>query len=108
MATSERDSPPNRPQRLPPLRPEPTDAGASETEGWWPRPAEAQDEPFNSPRRWAGRLAFPLLAAAVLLAWRGVRLEAEDASLPRWGWWTLAALAVLLGLFLLRRRHRSP
>lgn len=93
--------------RGPVLRPEPTDGGAAETEGWWPQPPKPH-EPFNSPRRWSGRLAFPLLALAVVLALRGVRLEAgQESSLPRWGWWTLAALSAALGLLLVRLRHRK-
>jgi hypothetical protein len=92
---------------LPPLRPEPIDGGAAETEGWWPRPVLEVDEPFNSPRRWAGRLAFPLLALAVVLAWWGIKVNAgEPSRLPDWAWWTLAALSVMVGLSLMRIRHR--
>ena len=91
----------------PPVRAEPVDAGASETEGWWPAPA-SEDHNFNSPRRWAGRLAFPLLAVGVVLAWRGVRVaDGEASSLPPWAWWTLGALTLLIGLALVRMRHAS-
>ena len=91
----------------PPVRPEPTDAGASETEGWWPAPPEIPHEPFNSRRRWTGRLAFPLLVVAVLLAWQGVQVsEQQPSPLPRWAWWTLAALSTVVGLIFIRARHR--
>jgi hypothetical protein len=89
------------------VRPEPIHAGAAETEGWWPgRPLE-EDEPFNSRRRWAGRLAFPLLAMGVILAWWGIRVSGGEASaLSPGAWWVLAAAAVMAGLGLLRVRHR--
>lgn len=94
--------------RGPIVRPEPTDGGAAETEGWWPQPPESEHEPFNSVRRWSTRLAFPLLALAVVLALRGVRLEpGEQSALPRWGWWTLAGLSGAIGLALVRLRHRK-
>jgi hypothetical protein len=93
----------------PMVRPEPTDAGAAETEGWWPNQPPDPKEPFNSPRRWAGRLAFPLLALGIVVAWRGVQVSGGSAAsaLPEWGWWTLAAGSVLAGLALLRVRHRT-
>ncbi len=102
-------TPSPNPAGLPAVRPDPTDGGAAETEGWWPRlPADRAEEPFNSPRRWAGRLAFPLLTLGILSAWRGVRVagEAEVSALPPWGWWTIAMLTVVAGLLLLRFRHR--
>ena len=96
----------------PPLRPDPTDGGACETEGWWPRdpgPDHLPAEPFNSRRRWAGRLGFPFLALAVLAAWRGLQVAsgAEASAVPPWAWWTLAAVSGVAGLAMIRFRHRS-
>lgn len=96
--------------RGPALRPEPTDGGAAETEGWWPpgEPAELPEPAagFNSLRRWAGRLAFPMMALSIVLAGQGARLDEDQAStVPRWLWWTFAALAAVAGLTMVRLRH---
>lgn len=90
--------------------PQPTDAGASETEGWWPAdPEEPRRERFNTRKRWAHRLAFPLMALAVVGAWRGVQVSQGEASvLPSWAWWVLAMAAALAGLVMVRERHRTP
>ena len=91
------------------MRPEPTDAGAAETEGWWPGQPPDPQEPFNSARRWAGRLAFPLLALGIVMAWRGIQVSGGGvtSTLPKWAWWMLAAVSVLAGLGMLRVRHRA-
>lgn len=92
----------------PPPPPHPTDGGASETEGWWPDSARVRDgwKDFNSRQRWANRLAFPLMALAVVFAWRGVRVSQGDVSaLPEWAWWVLATVAALGGIVAVRLRR---
>jgi hypothetical protein len=43
----------------------------------------------------------------VLLAWWGIRVSGgEPSRLPDWAWWMLAALSVMVGLALMRIRHR--
>ena len=66
---------------------------------------DVPEEPaFNDPRRWAGRLAFPAAAAAVVLALRAVREPGEGAA-----WWVAATLAGVVALVLLRlRTPRRP
>ena len=58
------------------------------------------DASFNSPRRWAGRLAFPFAAGAVVLA-----LQAMNAD-GHWAWWVAAAASAGLGIACLRLSRR--
>ena len=55
---------------------------------------------FNDPRRWAGRLAFPAAAVAVVLALRAVREPGAATA-----WWLAATLAGVAALVLLRLRR---
>jgi FtsH-binding integral membrane protein len=94
-----------------PLTPQPTDGGASETEGWWPADPQREDawQRFNSRQRWAHRLAFPLMALAVVCAWRGVRVSQGDVSvLSDWAWWVLAMVAAIGGMVAVRLRKGHP
>ena len=53
-----------------------------------------------SPRAWAGRLGFPLLAVGAVLAIQGVEGEGTD-----WRYLGLAIPAWFAGLLLIRLRH---
>ena len=61
-------------------------------------------------RNWLGRLAFPLLVLAVVLAWEAYRVYAGRASNVGQGRLVLyvagAAILVGLGLRGIRERHR--
>ena len=73
-------------------------------------PAPRTDhEPFHTRQRWAGRLAFPLMIAAMLLGWQGVKSAEPGAAsaLPAWAWWTLGALAAVVAIGAVRLRHRG-
>ena len=59
---------------------------------------------FNSPYRWASRLAFPLLAGAVLWGYAGWK---GDSRLPAWACYALAASFAFGGVLMLRERHRG-
>ncbi len=52
---------------------------------------------FNSPRRWAGRIAFPLAAVAVVLAMNGLKSEGQA-----WPWFVAATVAAGAGAVCLR------
>lgn len=54
-------------------------------------PEPPQVARFNEPRRWAVRLAFPLLALGVLAAMRAVR-EPETST---WEWIGIGAIFVM-------------
>ncbi len=59
--------------------------------------AEHEPRGFHDRRRWAGRLAFPAAAVAVLLAWQGF----ESANNL---WWVGAAAMAAVALLLLKAR----
>ena len=61
---------------------------------------------FNSSYRWASRLAFPLLAGAVLWGYAGYH---GDSRLPPWACYALSAAFAFGGAVALRARHaRRP
>jgi hypothetical protein len=63
------------------------------------RPAE---QPFNHPDRWARRLAFPLLAVAVVAGLRAMRGEGAGEI-----WWLAAATTGVLAITLIARSRRK-
>ncbi|MEM1012127.1 MAG: hypothetical protein AAGI46_07895 [Planctomycetota bacterium] len=59
-------------------------------------------DPFNSPARWARRLAFPLAATAIVLAIKALQTEGIA-----WPWWLAATAAAAGGVVMLRIARRE-